>query len=147
MILSYWKPAAIVGAVILVIILAWVFWKPAIPPEVKLLEEQAAAQKVAAGQAKLEAEAAKAEAADLLARNKLLEEELRATLNEIPAVRERRRAARTATRSRVAEIRDVPDARARDVLLDQHDRTSRAIERFRAGAGRGEDEPAGPAHP
>lgn len=131
------------------VLLVWVFWPPAIPAEVKILEEQAAAEKARANQEAANAAEWKAKSEAAMQRNALLEGELRETLEQIPAVRERRRAARTATRARVAEVARTPDADAGRVLVEQHDRTRAAIERFRAGSGNDGDAngSAGPAHP
>lgn len=127
------RPAGIGAAVLVVAVLLWVWWPVSTPIADQILEQQAVDAKKEADAAKAEAEAAKAQLAGVMARNALLEEELRETLAQIPEVRERRRAARTETRARVGKIRALPDADVRPALVEQHARTRAAIERFRAG--------------
>lgn len=124
-----WTRPAIVGAAILVVlILAWVYWPaPGPSPAEEALKQQNEAlikinEKLAADAAARTAEAQK------------LREDADAKLEEIAPIRAQRRAARRDGAARSSQILATPDERAADAVRVQLDRTRRAIRAIRPAA-------------
>lgn len=120
----------VIGGVLVatLVILIWVFWLTLGPsPAEEALKQQNEALVKANEQLTKDA-AAKTEEANTL------REDANAKLNEIPAIRTTRRAARRDGVVRRDAILTTPDERAADALRAQHERTRRAIGNVRPAA-------------
>lgn len=134
--------AQLIGGAVLAIVLAlvvWYFWPvspPSTPSDDRLKTENA--ELVETNKQLLEVIAGLTEAA-VAQRN-----EANAEIEKIPALRERRRAARRDGASRTSALLATPDDGALDALRAQHARTRSAIERVRSAGGGAEGGDAGP---
>ena len=124
------RAAAIGAAVLVVLVLAWVYYPaPGPSPAEDALRQQ--------NEALIKAnEKLAADAAAKTAEANQLKDKSNAELEKIPEIRSRRRAARADGQRRATTILEASDERVADVLRDQHERTRRALGALRpAGAG------------
>lgn len=123
----FWKMIGLAILAGLLIAIIYIYWPTGDSAVEKALKEQNAA--LAAENVELQKAAAqlKAESDAQTQRAELAEQEVTNLENQIPAIRQKARSARSAGRQRADTIAATPDSGVRDVLLSQWQRTRSVV--------------------